>query len=223
MGISNELFQTEREEDPKCQFKPTPNDTTNPSNKGLDVLSDIEKFASFMRLLAPPEPSNDVKGATPGSIEHGNMVFRETGCAFCHTPMLHTVKPAIGHSCEDSPIPQLCDQDVKLYSDLAIHHMGAKLDDGIQQGQAAHDQFRTAPLWGLGKRIFFLHDGRTSDLVQAIEEHRSLDTISFRCWFLSKFFSQLFCGPDDGTIASEAKPSSKNTTIFQRRKTSKTF
>jgi len=30
MGISNELFQTEREENAKCQFKPTPNDTTNP-------------------------------------------------------------------------------------------------------------------------------------------------------------------------------------------------
>ena len=57
------------------------------------------------------------------------------------------------------------------YSDFAIHHMGPNLADGITQGQAGPDQFRTAPLWGLGQRLFFLHDGRTSDLLQAIEAH----------------------------------------------------
>jgi CxxC motif-containing protein (DUF1111 family) len=51
--------------------------------------------------------------------------------------------------------------------------MGPNLADDIVQGQAEPDEFRTAPLWGLGKRIFFLHDGRTSDLLQAIHEHRS--------------------------------------------------
>jgi CxxC motif-containing protein (DUF1111 family) len=29
----------------------------------------------------------------------------------------------------------------------------------------------TAPLWGVGERIFFLHDGRTSNLLEAIEAH----------------------------------------------------
>ena len=28
-------------------------------------------------------------------------------------------------------------------------------------------------LWGLGQRIFFLHDGRTFDLEDAIHEHQS--------------------------------------------------
>ena len=46
------------------------------------------------------------------------------------------------------------------YSDFALHHMGSRLSDGIKQGAAGPDQFRTAPLWGLGQRIFFLHDGR---------------------------------------------------------------
>jgi hypothetical protein len=49
--------------------------------------------------------------------------------------------------------------------------MGAGLADGINQGGAGPDQFRTAPLWGLGQRLFFLHDGRTTDLVQAIQGH----------------------------------------------------
>jgi len=50
--------------------------------------------------------------------------------------------------------------------------MGPNLDDGISQGQARSNEFRTAPLWGLGQRIFFLHDGRTRDLMVAIQEHR---------------------------------------------------
>ena len=59
------------------------------------------------------------------------------------------------------------------YSDFALHHMGTGLSDGIHQGGAGPDQFRTAPLWGLGQRLFFLHDGRTSDLIQAIHSHNS--------------------------------------------------
>jgi CxxC motif-containing protein (DUF1111 family) len=47
------------------------------------------------------------------------------------------------------------------------------LADDVSQGAAAGDEFRTAPLWGLGQRIFFLHDGRTTDLMQAIQAHRS--------------------------------------------------
>ena len=181
MGISNELFQTEREEDPNCQFKPTPNDTTDPTkltatnpSERLELLSDVEKFAAFMRLLAPPEPSSDAPGGS-ASIAKGKTLFSQTGCALCHAPMLKTGK---------STIPQLSEKEANLYSDLAVHHMGAKLDDGITQGQAERDEFRTAPLWGLGKRIFFLHDGRTPDLVAAIEEHRS--------------------GPNADTVASEA-------------------
>ena len=56
-------------------------------------------------------------------------------------------------------------------SDYALHHMGDILDDGINQGVATGDEFRTAPLWGIGQRLFFLHDGRTSDLLQAIKAH----------------------------------------------------
>jgi CxxC motif-containing protein (DUF1111 family) len=62
---------------------------------------------------------------------------------------------------------------VNAYSDFLVHTMGMGLADQISQGVANGMQFRTAPLWGVGQRIFFLHDGRTSDLMQAIEAHRS--------------------------------------------------
>jgi len=51
--------------------------------------------------------------------------------------------------------------------------MGTGLADNVSQGGAGGDQFRTAPLWGLGQRIFFLHDGRTSNLITAIQDHQS--------------------------------------------------
>jgi CxxC motif-containing protein (DUF1111 family) len=72
-----------------------------------------------------------------------------------------------------SSTPALSEQEVHLFSDLAVHHMGTGLADGVTQGVAGPDEFRSAPLWGLGQRIFFLHDGRTSDLLQAIQAHKS--------------------------------------------------
>jgi CxxC motif-containing protein (DUF1111 family) len=60
---------------------------------------------------------------------------------------------------------------VHPYSDLLIHHMGKNLADDIAQGLATGDMFRSTPLWGVGQRRFFLHDGRTDDLLKAIYAH----------------------------------------------------
>jgi CxxC motif-containing protein (DUF1111 family) len=59
------------------------------------------------------------------------------------------------------------------YSDFALHDMGTGLADNVSQGNANGRQFRTAPLWGVGQRLFFLHDGRTNDLDRAIRQHAS--------------------------------------------------
>ena len=164
MGITNELFQTERDETPSCQFATTPNDVTNTDGKTpLDTLSAIEKFAFFMRFLAPPTPSPDTPGGSQ-SIASGRKLFISTGCALCHTPALQT---------GNSTVAALRNQPVNLFSDLLVHDMGPGLADGVSQGQAGPSEFRTAPLWGLGQRIFFLHDGRTTDLLRAIQAHQS--------------------------------------------------
>jgi CxxC motif-containing protein (DUF1111 family) len=62
---------------------------------------------------------------------------------------------------------------VPAYSDIEIHNMGTTLTDNVAQGSAGGGQFRTAPLWGLGQRIFLLHDGRTTNLITAIQDHAS--------------------------------------------------
>jgi CxxC motif-containing protein (DUF1111 family) len=169
MGISNELFPQERDQTPGCLFNATPEDTNNftpTGNSNTAVLSDIEAFADFMRMLAPPVPAP----ATPSS-EKGRATFAKIGCAQCHTPSLTTGTIASGSS--TIPSAALSNQTANLFSDLIVHHMGKGLADGITQGGAGPDEFRTAPLWGVGQRIFFLHDGRTGNLVEAIRAHRS--------------------------------------------------
>ena len=120
-----------------------------------------------MRMLAPPTPAPD----TPSTV-NGRASFAKIGCAHCHTPSFTTAK-MIASGSSASPSAALSNQPVNLFSDLLVHHMGNGLADGITQGGAGPDEFRTAPLWGVGQRIFFLHDGRTSNLVQAIEAHKS--------------------------------------------------
>ena len=160
MGITNELFQTERDETGSCQYATVPNDTTN---LAAGTLSGIEQFAIFMRFLAPPTPSTDTPGGS-ASIGRGNRLFDSIGCALCHTPSMQTGNAAVA---------ALRNKAVNLYSDLLTHDMGDGLADGVSQGQAGPREFRTAPLWGLGQRLFFLHDGRTTDLVTAIGAHSS--------------------------------------------------
>jgi CxxC motif-containing protein (DUF1111 family) len=62
---------------------------------------------------------------------------------------------------------------INTFSDYAVHSMGTGLADGVSQGTANGNQFRTAPLWGVGQRVFFLHDGRTNNLLTAIQQHAS--------------------------------------------------
>jgi CxxC motif-containing protein (DUF1111 family) len=161
MGITSELFQNERDQTPTCQFADVPNDVQNFDPKTtLEAVTAIQNFANFQRFLAPPAPAPQTD-----STERGRRLFGVAGCALCHTPTLQTsIKSAV---------VALRDQPVNLLSDLLLHDMGNGLADGVSQGQAGPREFRTAPLWGLGQRIFFLHDGRTSDLAEAIQAHRS--------------------------------------------------
>src|SRR5438876_943765 len=165
-GVTNEVFPQERDQTPGCLFNGTPEDRTRyEQTTQTGVLSDTMKFAIFMTFLAPPTPAPHTL-----STLRGKALFYRVGCALCHTPSLTTGK---------SSTPALNKKPVNLYSDLILHNMGPKLADTILQGSAKGDEFRTAPLWGLGQRIFFLHDGRTTDLREAIGAHKSFGNFQF--------------------------------------------
>jgi hypothetical protein len=172
MGITNELFPTATEEDPNCQGpeKPEPNDVTRTApddsinqafNNPLHILADWMMFQVMMRFTDGPQPA-----PMSASAQRGQVVFNNIGCGLCHTPQMQTAPVMNSAVLQNRP--------VNLYSDLLVHHMGPGLADNIIQGAAGPDEFRTAPLWGVGQRLFFLHDGRTSDLLQAILAHYSI-------------------------------------------------
>jgi len=100
------------------------------------------------------------------TIAQGKALFSSIGCATCHNP-------TPGKTQASSFDPELSNAPVNAFSDIEIHRMGTGLADNVSQGTAGGDQFRTAPLWGLGQRIFLLHDGRTTNLTTAIEAHAS--------------------------------------------------
>jgi CxxC motif-containing protein (DUF1111 family) len=205
IGVTNDLFPNERENNPRCQYNshpesPTP--LTSEAGPGTSPAagyqSDIVLFAAFMKLLAPPTPATSAPVAAAGSttvasastniasvlpsasgtttglgtsstsstatVDRGRQVFANVGCQACHTRSLTTGKASVA---------ALSEVTFQPYSDFALHDMGSGLADGVSQGDAGGREFRTAPLWGVGQRIFFLHDGRTNDLVQAIQQHAS--------------------------------------------------
>jgi CxxC motif-containing protein (DUF1111 family) len=183
MGISNMLFTQDRPlpgEDQQGTGLPTnclnlagsgyPEDTSNPAaSPNAAVLDDVSAFANFMRTLAPPPPGGVVlngQQVSQQTISAGQALFSSVGCTTCHNP-------TVGNTQKSSITGSLSNAAVNAYSDLEIHHMGNGLADNVSQGGAGGDQFRTAPLWGLGQRIFLLHNGKTTNLNAAIQAHAS--------------------------------------------------
>jgi CxxC motif-containing protein (DUF1111 family) len=164
-GVTNELFPDEREDNPHCRFTNQAEDATfftngiNSGSPASDLSSAAVNFAGFMRFLAPPAPAAPTASAT-----RGHQTFVQVGCESCHFETLKTTASIYtGQS----------DVTFHPFSDFQVHAMGSGLADGITQGNAVGTQFRTAPLWGVGQRLFFLHDGRTADLLAAIKAHQS--------------------------------------------------
>jgi CxxC motif-containing protein (DUF1111 family) len=156
MGVSNDVMTNERNVVAGCLFNATPEDSHAAAANGI---SDIDAFVDAMRLSAPPAPA-----APTSDTQQGHSMFQQVGCALCHSETLQA---------GTSLFTGMSNVVYHPFSDFALHHMGEGLADGISQGVAGPDEFRTAPLWGVGQRLFFLHDGRTADLMQAIEQHRS--------------------------------------------------
>jgi CxxC motif-containing protein (DUF1111 family) len=120
----------------------------------------VEEIAAFVRLLGPPPNSPD----KDERAKAGERVFGEIGCGQCHTPSLKLTRQA---EAELGSQPE-----IRAYTDLLLHNMGAALADGIVEGKAGPADFRTPPLWGVSASgPPYLHDGRARDLSEAIGMH----------------------------------------------------
>lgn len=151
---------------PKCIVRFLPPEPNDPG-------SVTAKLTYFQALLAPPP-----RGRVDEAARRGEAVFNRLQCSVCHIPEMSTA-PVVWVVDPDSPAPDfnylevqaLENKPVRAYSDFLLHDMGEKLADGLPQAGARGGQWRTTPLWGLRLKKFLLHDGRTSDISQAILEH----------------------------------------------------
>jgi CxxC motif-containing protein (DUF1111 family) len=151
MGITNPSFLQEN----RPQGQPIPpgcDPVADPDDNGSGVTA----FTNFMRFLAPPPRG----GPITSQAQRGEQVFSQVGCASCHVPTMMT---------GPNSVAALSNKPVNLFSDLLLHDVGT--GDGIEQGQAKGNDFRTAPLWGLSRRNQFMHDGRTNNIQDAILRH----------------------------------------------------
>jgi len=152
------------------EFLPQENWRTN-ATAPADLVADpelstatVQDAVFYIRMLAPPK-----RGEITSEVQQGETLFAQIGCASCHIPKFKT---------GSSPFRALAFKEVALYSDLLLHDMGPELADKYIDGTAAGSEWKTRPLWGLGRTAdalggvpFYLHDGRTSDLKTAILLH----------------------------------------------------
>lgn len=109
------------------------------------------------------------RNANDAMVLQGAALFNQIKCNSCHKEMLHT---------QYSNIAALSQKEFSPFTDLLLHDMGAELDDHYTEGTAYTNEWRTAPLWGLGLasqaqggKYALMHDGRAKSIEQAIEMH----------------------------------------------------
>lgn len=129
-----------------------------------DNIADAVVF--YARHLAPPARRDHERP----DVLQGEALFESLGCAGCHRPQWTT------GTVPDNP--WLSTQTIHPYTDLLLHDMGPTLADGLREGEAGAQDWRTPPLWGLGHthtvsgaEAGYLHDGRARDVVEAILWH----------------------------------------------------
>ncbi|WP_443192134.1 di-heme oxidoredictase family protein, partial [Pseudomonas indica] len=126
----------------------------------------ISACVLFPPQTPPPPPPRQVDDP---QVLAGKGLFHQAGCQSCHTPRFETAA--------DAAEPELASQTIRPYTDLLLHDMGEGLADGRPEFQASGSEWRTPPLWGIGRtemvngHTLFLHDGRARNLLEAILWH----------------------------------------------------
>jgi CxxC motif-containing protein (DUF1111 family) len=167
MGVTSRLISTENTSN-GTNVQGGPFDGKgDPAGVGEDDANDIDVFTTFMRALkAPP------RGPITAQVTAGQTTFTAIGCAVCHTATITTAPAGTVINAGAFTVPTaLGDKNIHPFGDYLLHNIGT--GDGIVQngGQATRNQVRTAPLWGIGARTRFMHDGASVRVSDAIARH----------------------------------------------------
>lgn len=167
IGISTILFPEASGDCTKaqtaCLSAPNGNSPKYQNVEAGQIMFDLVVF--YSQNLAVPKR----RSPNRPNVLAGKALFHAAGCAGCHQPKFTT--GAVPSQ------PHLSHQLIWPYSDLLLHDMGPGLADNRSEGDANGQEWRTAPLWGIGltKTVSghtnFLHDGRARNVLEAILWH----------------------------------------------------
>jgi len=167
MGVTNRLFPTENTSNGLVVQGGPFDGKPDPAGIGEDDANDIDAFTLFMRSIkAPP------RGPITGAVTAGQTTFVGIGCAVCHVATITTAPAGTVINGGAFTVPtSLGDKNIHPWGDFLLHDIGT--GDGIVQngGQNTRNLVRTAPLWGIGVRTRFMHDGASVTLPAAIQRH----------------------------------------------------
>ena len=146
-----------------CRNAPNGNSPEFENREAHSQITDLVLY--YARNIAPPVRID----ADKSDVIAGQKIFNVIGCAACHTPRYDLP--------ERADLPEQSGQVIWPYSDLLLHDMGDGLADHRPESQASGREWRTPPLWGIGRakeiddRAQFLHDGRATTILEAVLWH----------------------------------------------------
>jgi len=160
MGLTTSLFPNENLTGQQIALY------SNLPNGGTPEMSDniLNQMVLYCQTLAVPARRN----WTDPQVLRGKELFTQAKCASCHVPYFET---------GTHDVAALSNQQIRPYTDLLLHDMGAGLADNRPDYLATGSEWRTPPLWGIGliqvvnKQRFLMHDGRARTLEEAIIWH----------------------------------------------------
>jgi CxxC motif-containing protein (DUF1111 family) len=125
-----------------------------------DQLLDVTTYLQLLGVVYRRNMDDPV-------VQRGESLFHKANCVSCHKSEVTT---------GEHELARLEHQFIRPYSDLLLHDMGKGLA-GRRDFEATEQEWRTAPLWGIGVtetvngHTNFLHDGRARNIEEAILWH----------------------------------------------------
>ena len=153
------------------------------------TVGDVTAATLFQASLFIPSEVRSFDPRVRRAVNNGRRTFGEIGCSDCHTPSMVLNDPTFTVSApgsdevvsldltRDSFYPRVKRlrggrAEVRLYSDLKRHDMGAELRESVEEVEReSHQHYLTMPLWGVANTGPWMHDGRATTMTEAILLH----------------------------------------------------
>jgi CxxC motif-containing protein (DUF1111 family) len=119
----------------------------------------FRELVAFVDTMPRPIVLLPADASQRSQAEHGKVLFREVGCASCHTPDIGGVEG--------------------VYSDFLLHRLDDPSKGGyretppvpLPEAYPLPEEWKTPALWGVADSSPYFHDGNAATLEAAVNRH----------------------------------------------------